>query len=498
MRRPGPPARRAVPVTTGKNVNKKHLGWLVRIVGVLLVGLIIWRIDYVDGVSVRGAERRKGKIVEVRDDALLFRFDGAAEPTLIPFAAIGDHDGALRLRDGGVLHGTPMRLGAEGDHWEELVRIDEASVVTVVDESGGLGVSAARSAPRASRDGLVVIFRTADGERTLRLEEIASYEPIGKDFSEGLIRIGRRIDLPIAIGSSFLFVVVSLIVIVRWQRLMAVQGLSVPLWECVRLTYLGFFFNNVVPGLTGGDVVKAYYIARQSEGARATAAVSVFVDRIIGLVALALLGGAVLAFRLDEAAFRQPGLVIYIFLACSIVGGLVFFSRRVRKLIRFERLLEVLPGRRVLREIDRSFFLYRYHKRELVIALILSLLNHSGLMVMNYGFGYALGITDVSLGTYFVLIPVVMMISSIPLLPGGWGLGEFAFAHFLGLAGVPFTQAIALSFVFRISNLLWSLPGGWFFVTRRHRVTREELEREAVLEEEAIEVAATGDDPAAR
>ena len=41
----------------------------------------------------------------------------------------------------------------------------------------------------------------------------------------------------------------------------------------------------------------------------------------------------------------------------------------------------------------------------------------------------ALGITDVSLGTFFVLIPVVMMISSIPLLPGGWGLGEIAFAH---------------------------------------------------------------------
>ena len=83
-------------------------------------------------------------------------------------------------------------------------------------------------------------------------------------------------------------------------------------------------------------------------------------------------GRDVLLFKLDVPAYRAAGLVIYIFLGCTAVGGVAFFSRRFRRWLRIDRLLEVLPGApgRILRKVDRAFFSCREHRGALLIAFI--------------------------------------------------------------------------------------------------------------------------------
>ena len=76
----------------------------------------------------------------------------------------------------------------------------------------------------------------------------------------------------------------------RWWWLLRVNGLDVSLGETIRLTWIGVFFNNVMPGQTGGDAVKAVYIVRRCPDGRIPALMSVIVDRILGLGSLALLG----------------------------------------------------------------------------------------------------------------------------------------------------------------------------------------------------------------
>ena len=61
-------------------------------------------------------------------------------------------------------------------------------------------------------------------------------------------------------------------------------------------TAIGLFFNIVVPGLTGGDLVKAVLAARDHPERKAAAMISVLVDRLIGVLVLVLLGAvAILA-----------------------------------------------------------------------------------------------------------------------------------------------------------------------------------------------------------
>jgi len=460
---------------------KRYLGLAIRILGgIALLVLVISQIDFRDRYVAADGEESRGRILERDIESLRFADTDDAEST-IPVETILFR---LRAEDGKKREGTPTGLTAREADGAPLTGLPLAIDQHEVHLRTATGV---RTLDRPALDDAVVVLEVGDTVEEVPLASVIDLQP---EIYEGLITIGGRLKWPLAIGSSIFFFVISWLGVWRWRFLMKTQGLDVSLLECFRLTYLGFFFNNVVPGLTGGDLVKAFYVARRSPGARATAAVSVFVDRIIGIVGLAFLGGSVLVFRLGDPQYRAAAIVIYVFLACAAVGGVMFFSRRIRRWCRIDRLFEILPGApgRILRKIDRAFFAYRENRTALLVAFLLSIVNHTGLMVMNIGFARSLGIDDVPVTAFFVLIPVIMMISSIPLLPGGWGIGELAYATFLGYVGVPYTQAIALSFLFRISNLVWSLLGGVFFMTGRDRVTQEELEREAELEDEAMGV----------
>ena len=123
------------------------------------------------------------------------------------------------------------------------------------------------------------------------------------------------------------------------------------------------------------------------------------------------------------------------------------------------------------------------------MAVLLSLLNHGCLTIMAIGFGRALHI-DIPVTTFPILVPVCMMVASLPSLPGGWGVREGAFAYFFGLKGVGFAFATALSVMIGLTALGWSLLGGVFFILSSDRVSRKELrsfseEVEARVEDEA-------------
>jgi uncharacterized membrane protein YbhN (UPF0104 family) len=78
-------------------------------------------------------------------------------------------------------------------------------------------------------------------------------------------------------------------------------------------------------------------------------------------------------------------------------------------------------------------------------------------------------------------VPIIFIVSSIPVLPGGWGVGEAAFAYFFRSVGIwNLDLSIALSVVQRTATLLFSLVGGVFFMTHRKRVMDAVHESEAV------------------
>ena len=117
--------------------------------------------------------------------------------------------------------------------------------------------------------------------------------------------------------------------------------------------------------------------------------------------------------------------------------------------------------------VDAAFVLYRSHPRSLGLGVLVSLANHAGTALCCYFLARALGLTEVTLGAAFALVPVASLLSAIPLLPGGWGVGELAFAYFFGQVGVAPSEAIGLSVVFRLAVLASGLPGGALWLLAR-------------------------------
>ncbi len=288
----------------------------------------------------------------------------------------------------------------------------------------------------------------------------------------------------------------NVISMLRWQMLMRTVGLPTTTWDAVRLGFIGVFFNNVVPGLTGGDLVKAFYVARESPGMRADAVVTVIVDRIIGIVSLALIAAVVIP--LDFAAYGEAAIGIYGFLAAAAIGGAAVLSRRIKA-----RLKSLLPQGRsgklsdALAKLDRAVSIYRTKLGVVCVAVLLSVVVHMCIIVGIWIFGngiadgglaaHAAGtadlegptieqlttLKDLDLTVYCSIIPIIMMISAVPIAPAGWGVGEAAFRYFFLLAGVAGALAVSLSLTFRVTSMLISLLGGVFLIFDRKRVMNE-------------------------
>ena len=107
----------------------------------------------------------------------------------------------------------------------------------------------------------------------------------------------------------------------------------------------------------------------------------------------------------------------------------------------------------------------------------MSVVSHCGNIgaILCFGLGIGLderaGLEGNPVVAYLATVPIILIVSSLPVLPGGWGVGEAAFAYFFRTVGIwNLDLSIALSLVQRTATLLFSLLGGVFFLTHRKRV----------------------------
>lgn len=342
----------------------------------------------------------------------------------------------------------------------------------------------------------VVVVREVGGEaRSVRPG--AQLDGSEVEIVPGFWSYWRNVDVALfALGAVCYFVTV-LVAGARWWWLLRVNGLAVTLPEALRFTWIGVFFNTVVPGATGGDLVKALYIMKHCPGQRAPAIVSVIVDRVLGLASLAVLGAVVVLFALDR--FADIAVAIW-----SVIGALcvlfsVAFSRRLRSLVRLKQLLDMLPKKvgNLLRTLDEAVFVYRAHKNVILASLFAGIFNHVVSVLSVVLVGDALGV-GMPWTEYFVLVPVINIVSAVPLMPNGWGLGEALYQKLFatygaayvkgaatveGAARVMGTRAVALSVLYRLHTTLWSLAAGLLVLFERDRVTQKDIDEEVRREE---------------
>ncbi len=285
---------------------------------------------------------------------------------------------------------------------------------------------------------------------------------------EEVWRAVQHSNLSIALAFFPLLALTGLIGAVRWRMLLECQEIEMSLWEAIKLTLLGFFFCIFMPGLTG-DVMKGFYAAKHTPH-KTRAAVSIVVDRLVGMVALGLvILVALLTCASKEMAQKGMPIVIFLFVLCFILL-LMFFKGKAWGL---DRLAKRFPLGGVSEELVKAGDFYLNRKGTLLAAMLLSLIPHCSTIVLYYGYGLSLGIDQMAFADYAFAVPVIGFISAMPIsIMMGLGIGEWSAIWLFGVNGVPETLAAAISLMVRASVVLWSLPGGviaLFYRTREKR-----------------------------
>jgi glycosyltransferase 2 family protein len=282
----------------------------------------------------------------------------------------------------------------------------------------------------------------------------------------------------IAIG-ILAYVVVEIAAAFRWHVLLKVQGIHLSLPRLSGLFLIGMFYNQFLPGGTGGDIIKSYFLVKETPDKRAGALLAVVFDRFIGLVALVTITGALISLRFDFLSqtpeTRRLLWVLLALLGASILALLSTFVITGFKL--FHLLPKKFPGREKLIEIAAAYHLYARHWRATFVAFGASVVAHLATFATFLCAAYALG-ARVPLVNFFAIMPVERTISALPISFAGIGLREKVLQIMLhGLCGVPEGTAILIGSLSFLIILICCIPGAivYFFYKPSGVVTHVKL-----------------------
>ena len=260
----------------------------------------------------------------------------------------------------------------------------------------------------------------------------------------------------------------------RWLCLLRAQGFETSIRRTLPLSFIGMFFNFAMPGGVGGDVVKGYYLIQENPTRRMAAAISIFMDRVMGF--FVMIGTAFIALFLNwEIVEHSPQLTSIAFgVSALFLSFFVFFALSFSKFLGRSKLAQAFfdkaPGGGKFRSVYESLHSYRHQPKALLIAIVTSGINQILMVAFVVAIGRAMQI-ELPLAAYFFLVPIGSVVQALPISPAGIGVGQAAFYYLfnqylhtqsqLGPTAVTATQ---------LASFAWGLLGAFFYLRRKKPV----------------------------
>lgn len=267
------------------------------------------------------------------------------------------------------------------------------------------------------------------------------------------------------LGVAVALVVAALVVSAyKWQMLLVVQKVNVPLPRLFTSYLVGLFFNNFLPTNIGGDVVRMHDVARYT-GKTAESVASVISERLLAAFALALT--AALGLALSYQASGQFGALVAGLFVLTLGLILLLGNGKLRWAVgRKVKWLNVLPFWRRLSNVAASISACLQDRRIVAWVLAYSIVFHLMVVMINYFIFLALGL-NVPFVYCLLFIPIISAIQLLPISISGLGIREGAYVYFFGGVGLSSAEAIGSSLIFWALVALVSLAGGVIFALRR-------------------------------
>jgi uncharacterized membrane protein YbhN (UPF0104 family) len=259
----------------------------------------------------------------------------------------------------------------------------------------------------------------------------------------------------------------------RWQKLLEARSVRESFGWLTRAYFVSYTAGQVLPSAVGGDASRIFESARRHPGRLADMSAIVVLERALGGVAtltLAAIGFALAIGRYDVGPYLW---VEGVFVVGTVVLGVLFFSHRMRGVLRrFVPLLRRVRLERPLRAFYEGVHVFRQHVGLMVWIFLLTLVVQGVRVLAIWMGGKAVGV-DLSPRPYYVMGPLLFLVLLVPFTVNGIAVREAFFVSFLTQLGVEKEAALATGFLFFVVTVGLAIPGAVILAVENLRgVTR--------------------------
>ncbi|MGZ3690563.1 MAG: lysylphosphatidylglycerol synthase transmembrane domain-containing protein [Pseudobdellovibrio sp.] len=264
-----------------------------------------------------------------------------------------------------------------------------------------------------------------------------------------------------------IFFTQTLLTSIRWKLFVDLVS-EIKIFKAFQLNLIGLFFNFFIPGGVGGDIVKALELSKEKSVSRSQALSTVMSDRVFGLFAMIAFSSCFLLFEYTQAP--NDYILKLAVTSCVVLAGLIvtllFFP------VIFKKISALLNSRdsHIIKKVDKlilslnfTFVTFRNAKiqfKSFFISLGCQLLA----IYFMYSVVIALGTQPPSFLVFFSLCCFGFVASALPIMPGGIGVGQYAFYILFSHTSEELGKAaIAAITALQIFTLFYSLIGGLIF-----------------------------------
>lgn len=263
----------------------------------------------------------------------------------------------------------------------------------------------------------------------------------------------------------------------RWIDLLVAlaPGTRPPLSAVLRVFFVSSFVSNFVPSVAS-DLYRAYALSRYDVHLAESTA-SVLMDRALGVLSVVMVVAAALSFSRDLAARGALiTIVVLVFALCAVAAAVVFSERAASWVRGAASLIPLRVLHRVTDALTDAVRHYANHHAEMARVLVLSVLVQLIRVLQAWCVGTALGL-QVPFLTYFVFIPIIVLVMQIPITVNGIGTTQVAFRELFVRQGAPAPQVFAFSVIFLALGIVGTLPGGVIYAADMGREQRRPGDR---------------------
>jgi len=248
----------------------------------------------------------------------------------------------------------------------------------------------------------------------------------------------------------------------KWLLLLRVRQPGLPALPVIEIFFVSTFLGYFLPSSIGGDAIRAFALSRINRDLAGSTS-SVVIDRAYGILGLLGISAVVLLSAIGVFVTVADAAVIWAATAVAVAGVLLISSRTIHRLFTsFAGLEKGGPIRTRLARLVSAATQYVDAKRTLVRVFLNSLAVQVLRVLLGVFCGAALGL-DVDITVYFIAMPIIVVVTLLPLSIAGFGVREAAFIYFFTRVGVPAYACISLSMLYFAMGILVLIPGAFVF-----------------------------------